>query len=299
MALINPNVLERAGAFIYSHARLLDRMRFAYLFENGTKERVLAALRVYQNEDGGFGHALEPDMRCPDSQPVTTEMGLHILQEVNGFDSDLMAGALAYLKTITLAGGGLPNATTQVNAYPHAPWWNTEKDGVPSLNPTGIIIGILLEQTQRSDFMEEPWFQSHISFLWRSLENNQAPKEYHEALQWISFLEHVDEKSERRTAYCEALDQWLSGPHGIEKNEHAEGYVHKVLDYAPTPHSYTSRLVTEEEVTRHLEWLISTQQEDGGWAITFPAVSPAGEQEWRGWLTIERLKVLKAYGVIK
>lgn len=298
MTLINHNVLERAKTFIYSHARLLDRMRFAYLFENGSKDRVVAALRVYQNEDGGFGHALEPDMRCPDSQPVTTEMGLHILQEVGGFDSDLMDGVLTYLKTITLEDGGLPRATTQVNAYPHAPWWNTEKDGIPSLNPTGIIIGILLEQTQRSDFIKESWFQSHISFLWRSLEHNQVPKEYHDALQWISFLEHVDEKSERRVAYREVLDQWLSGPHGIEKDEHAEGYVHKVLDYAPTPNCYASRLVTEEEVTRHLEWLISTQQEDGGWSITFPAVSPAGEQEWRGWLTIERLKVLKAYGVI-
>ncbi|MNJ56901.1 hypothetical protein D3C77_524650 [compost metagenome] len=173
---------------------------------------------------------------------------------------------LTYLKKITLEDGGLPRATTQVNAYPHAPWWTTEVDGVPSLNPTGIITGILLRQTQRSDFMEDPWFQSHISFLWRSLENNQVPQDYHDALQWISFL---------------------------------EGYVHKVLDYAPTPSSYASRFVTDTEVARHLEWLISTQQEDGGWGITFPAVSPAGEQEWRGWLTIERLKVLKAYGVIK
>ncbi|MNC74814.1 hypothetical protein D3C75_1262360 [compost metagenome] len=71
-----------------------------------------------------------------------------------------------------------------------------------------------------------------------------------------------------------------------------------MLDYAPEPDSYASRLVTEEEVNRHLDWLISTQQDDGGWGITFPSVSVANEQEWRGWLTIERLKILKAYAVL-
>ncbi|MNO33898.1 hypothetical protein D3C76_239220 [compost metagenome] len=299
---IAENVLERAREFIYSSARLIDRMRFSYLFENGSKNNVLDALRAYQNRDGGFGNALEPDMRCPDSQPVSTEMGLSILGEVNAYDSDVFNGVIKYLESITLEGGGLPRATTHVNAYPHAPWWTTENDDVPSINPTGSIVGMLLAQKTRTDFVEEPWFRSHISFLWNRLQA-KAPEDFHDAMQWISFLEQVDkvdvENIARAEQYRALLDSWLSGPQGIEKDEAAEGYVHKVLDYAPAPDSYASRLVNEEEVSRHLDWLISGQQGDGGWAITFPAISLASEQEWRGWMTVDRLKILKAYGVLK
>lgn len=87
--------LNRAKGFIYGSARLLDRMRFAYHFEKGHKGKVITALRAYQNSDGGFGNALEPDMRCPQSQPVTTEMALGIMNEIECFDTEIMDGVIA------------------------------------------------------------------------------------------------------------------------------------------------------------------------------------------------------------
>ncbi|RCX21735.1 hypothetical protein DFP94_102492 [Fontibacillus phaseoli] len=291
-------VLEQGRKFIYGSARLLDRMRFAFHFENGDKEQVLNALRPYQNTDGGFGNALEPDMRCPQSQPVTTETALMVIKEVEGWDSDLMNGMLTYLKGITLDMGGFPRAATSVNDYPHAPWWTTEQDGVPSLNPTGSIIGMLLGQQARQDFLNEDWFVKNVAFLWECFEKS-LPGDYHDAVQWMSFLANAaPEPDDRGTKFEAALDDWLAGPNGIEKNPHAEGYVHKVLDYAPAPNSYASRLITSEELELHLDWMIGNQQEDGGWDIPFPAVSVAGHQEWRGWLTVENLKTLRAYGRI-
>lgn len=52
---------EKARKFIYKNARPLDLARWQYHFENGSREAVLQALQVYQNEDGGYGHGLEPD----------------------------------------------------------------------------------------------------------------------------------------------------------------------------------------------------------------------------------------------
>jgi len=58
-------IFERARKWICLNARPIDRARFAYLFENGSREAVLSALAEYQNEDGGFGHALEADCFNP------------------------------------------------------------------------------------------------------------------------------------------------------------------------------------------------------------------------------------------
>ena len=50
---------NKAKEFIYKNARPLDFARWQFLFEDGSRENVLSILKMYQNEDGGFGHALE------------------------------------------------------------------------------------------------------------------------------------------------------------------------------------------------------------------------------------------------
>ena len=58
---------KQAESFIYKNARPLDLARWKYIFEGGGKEDVLTALAAYQKEDGGIGHALEPDCWNPQS----------------------------------------------------------------------------------------------------------------------------------------------------------------------------------------------------------------------------------------
>jgi hypothetical protein len=69
-----------AEAFIWSAARLVDRHHYALLFAGGSAQPVIEALRGYRNDDGGFGHVLEPDLRCPSSQPAATlyDLGLSV-----------------------------------------------------------------------------------------------------------------------------------------------------------------------------------------------------------------------------
>lgn len=59
--------LERydlARNFPKNHARKLDLALSEHEFESGTMDAVLKELKKYQNDDGGFGNALEPDLRC-------------------------------------------------------------------------------------------------------------------------------------------------------------------------------------------------------------------------------------------
>jgi len=62
-----PMAHAAAENFIWSAARLVERHRYSMLFADGPAEPVVETLRGYRNPDGGFGHALEPDLRCPGS----------------------------------------------------------------------------------------------------------------------------------------------------------------------------------------------------------------------------------------
>ncbi|MFD0587467.1 hypothetical protein ACFQZE_05600 [Paenibacillus sp. GCM10027627] len=285
---------ERARTFIYENARLIDRKRFAYLFEGGKAEDVWSALGSYQNKDGGIGHAFEPDIRCPQSQPVPTEMALHVMDETGRFDPHLMSGILSYLKSITLPDGGFPFAFRSLMEYPHAPWWKTEDDGAPSINPTGNILGLLLKNGYLAELSEEEWFSKSMKFMWKAMLESEL-NGYHDGIQWIHFLQFAPE-TEHTTELKGKLDEWLASPGVIERNPHAEGYVHKVLDWITDEGSYAIKFVAPEELNAHLDELVLQQQEDGGWPISFPAVSRLGELEWRGAVTVERLKTLKAFG---
>lgn len=145
-------ILDSAQTFIFNNARLLERRLFAYLFGNGTKHHVLAALRAYQNEDAGFGNALEPDKRTATSQPIDQEIALRVLDDV-GFDMEIALDVCDFLQTITTADGGVPFVLPSVRDAPRAPWWNTETDDPPAwINPTASIAGLLHKHG-----VDHPW----------------------------------------------------------------------------------------------------------------------------------------------
>lgn len=293
-------MIVNAQKFIHRNGRLLERRWMEHLFEGGSKNAVIAALRAYQNDDGGFGHALEPDIRDPHSQPIPTEVALHIMDELDLFDASILSGILQYLESITLPGGGVPRALCSVNHYPHAPWWTTERDDAASMNPTGSIVALLLKQ-HAVPLAESPdqghcpqWFADTIQFIWRNIEN-VGRTDYHDLIQAIDFLQQTSDRDRAETLLAQ-MDSWLLSPGVIEYDSNAEGYVHKILDWAPKRNSYCTRLIHDQEaVSRHLDALIAEQQDDGGWSISWEPPSQAAKLEWRGYITVQRLLTLQSY----
>ncbi|MFW6027711.1 MAG: hypothetical protein ACOC91_02775, partial [bacterium] len=62
--------LARAASFLRQTARPLEQRAYACLFEGAPPDGFVAALTEFRRPDGGFGDALEPDARTPDSQPL-------------------------------------------------------------------------------------------------------------------------------------------------------------------------------------------------------------------------------------
>ncbi|EFH87766.1 hypothetical protein [Ktedonobacter racemifer] len=280
--------LAKAQEFIWLHARLLERNLFAYLFANGSKEPVLAALHAYQNEDGGFGNALEPDKRCPTSQPQDVEFALHILDAINAMDDHMVTRACDYLATITTPEGGVPFALPSVNAYPHAPWWTVDANPPASLNPTAAIVGLLLKHD-----IQHPWIEPASAFCWREIEALDST-DFHTLMPAITFLEYASER-ERAEHKLQRIATRLAQPGVIELDPHAQGYVQKPLDWAPNPRCFCRHLFTDDIIKRHLAALAKRQCDDGGWPIAWDPISSTVESEWRGRVTIEALRTLDAY----
>src|SRR2546421_7687640 len=119
--------LDAAEQFMLLNARLVDRLRFACLFRDAPTDAAVFALRPYQNADGGFGHALEPDGRTPFSQPLTTALAFDMLDELDRFDDDLVLPACGYLDSISRPGGGVPFVHPSIGPHPRAPWWQPDE----------------------------------------------------------------------------------------------------------------------------------------------------------------------------
>lgn len=281
--------LSKATDFIWRTARLLERHRFAYLFLNGEQQAVLEALRPYQNPDGGFGNALEPDVRGPVSQPVPTWTALCVLDEAGAFADSMVTRACDYLLTITTEEGGVPFVLPSVRDYPHAPWWETGDQSSTSLNPTAAIAALL-----HKHHIEHPWLTAATEYCWRKLDTMDKTDPY-EMRAVLPFLDFVPDRNRAEKVFARVglkiLEQNLVALTPTSQEE-----THTPLNFAPRPPSLARRLFSNEVIEAHLDALASAQQEDGGWQFNWLAWNPATALEWRGIVTIEALVTLRAYG---
>src|ERR1700731_2646932 len=137
-----PVDVDSAERFMLANARLLDRHRLALLLYDAPVAPGLDARRAYRNADGGFGHALEPDVRAPESEPTATLHALEVLAETGALDDPMVAEAAAWVATIADTDGGVPFVLPTAAASPRAPWM-VPSDGGSHL--TFAIAGALWE----------------------------------------------------------------------------------------------------------------------------------------------------------
>ena len=285
---MSTSILDSAQIFLWNNARVLERHLFSFLFKAGARQNVIAALSAYQNDDGGFGNALEPDKRTPSSQPIDQEFALRIIDDV-GFDIAIAEKVCNFLMSITTNEEGVPFVLPSVRDAPRGDWWNTEDNPPASINPTASIAGLLHKHK-----FQHGWVEKATEYCWRKIEELQNGSE-HDLLCAAIFLENVPDRDRAEKVFQQIGEQ-------IKKQTafdlHASGYTFKPLTWAPTPDSICRSLFEDSQIDSHLKALSAGQLADGGWEISWPAVSPACELEYRGVVTVSALKTLKAYGYL-
>jgi hypothetical protein len=278
---------DAAAGFIAGHARVLDRRVFERLFGGGPAGPVRDAVAAYRNADGGFGHGLEPDCRAAASQPAAVEMALRIMDLADAWDETLVRDAVDWLVTVAPAEGGATFVLPTVSEGPHAPWW-VPADGA-SLIQTGQIAGLL-----HARGFAHPWLEGATKVMWERIAGLSEPSGY-EMFGVLAFLEHVPDRARAKAAFQR------TGPLLLERglvalDPAAPGETHSPLDFAPLPGSIARGLFDAATIDAHLDHLAAGQRDDGGWMFNWPSWSTAAEADWRGFITVDALRVLRANG---
>jgi hypothetical protein len=278
--------------FLLSQARLLERRLFASCFYDAPASGVVDALRGYQNDDGGFGHALEPDTRCPASLPIDVEAAFGALATVGAVEKAMASRACDYLARVAAAagsGGAVPFALPVIESFPRAEHM-TEWTYQPGLNPTAGLVGLCYQLG-----VAHPWVDQAARYCWEKLAAGGLPGDAHVVSEALVFLDHAPDRA-RADEHAAALAGHLAETPLLQLDPDAPGYGLSPLHFAPAADSRWRALFTDAQIGAHLDRLEQNQQADGGWPITWEPPSEAAVLEWRGIVTLQALRTLTSYG---
>ncbi len=287
MKYLSKESFEKAKKWIEEKARPLEKARLRFHFEKSDINEVITELAKFQNADGGFGHALEPDLRTPDSSVLATSLALQILNTLSvdsyllrNYDSENMSWRI------------IPPSAQN---FPHAPWWDQadqkEKFLGFHLNPTAEILGYLSE------------FNSNLGEKILGVMKVLKEIEMHDFLCCKRLSESKNIPEVFREGIIVELDRLLSTCL-ITDSTKWSGYGLRPLQVVDSPDSlYYKRF--QSSVEENLDYEIDSQDDSGSWLPTwtwqgkFSNEWEKAKTEWSGILTLEKLLILRKFDRIK
>jgi hypothetical protein len=273
-----------ARTFVYANARLVETRLFATLFEGADPTGVARAVEAYRNDDGGFGHALEPDKRCPASQPEDVIFALELLALAGADGTAIATAACTFLAGVADESGAVPLALRSVLDYPRAEHWNGDWAYEPGLWGTSSAAGWV-----HAFGVTHPWLDRATAYCFAELEGDTgAHLDAHGIREALRFLRNAPD-AERAKPLRDALIARLpSAPYFLADPTSEE--------YGLSPLEFDDEVVARDVLDAHLDRLEATQLADGGWGIAWEPPSEAARLEWRGYRTVRALLALRRHG---
>jgi hypothetical protein len=278
--------LDRARTFVLTHGRLLDRLRLLHLAGEVPVEQVGSALDAYRNPDGGYGHALEPDIRSPHSETTSTLAALELLDDLGVHGCPQAEEALAWVGSVLTPDGGVPFMRHESEGWPTAPWMASGDEGCH------LTFGYVAQATRHG--VTPRWLGRAQAWCDARLDEPAGLAGY--SLKYaLKLLDACadDPLCQERLA---ALGAHVGPDGSVAVEGGTEGESLRPLVLSPHPDSASRALFRPEHVEADLDALAAGQADDGGWTFDWLAWCPAQEHEWRGTLTVDALQSLRRHG---
>jgi hypothetical protein len=307
-ARLSPEAFARARAFVLERGRPLEAARFRHAFEGGGRGPVLAALHAYRNADGGFGRALEPDVRAPDSSALATSLALRVLHDLTVPASEpLLVDAAHWLRSqlrTDAQGTVWPFLPPEAEAHPHAPWWNQMEPGQLAgtfggfrVNPRAEVVALL---HRWPELLPEGLLALLTTETRDAVLAGLEPGDVNGHHVASVFAQTPEVPKAHRLPVLEYLHDVLPGRVARTPEDFA-AYGLSALSVAPTPASPLAHVLADP-LAAALAHLLSSQTGDGSWGPNwswggrFPETWPQADVEWRSALTLDALLTLRAWG---
>jgi len=304
MKTLTTTNFNRARDFIKENARSVDEALFAYTFENGKPEAIWDALYPFVNEDGGFGHGMEPDCRLPSSSVLATCTAFpYLIQTQAPADHPLVRNGIQYLQCAydrDLQGWRM--LPPEVNDYPRAGWWNYDPKAADAdvvdhwSNPSACAVAYLqrYHELVPDSFLKEVADKAMSVFV-----ENREKIEGHDYLPFIELAEALP--GEMGKSIWSALKKQAQMAIVTDPTQWT-GYGIRPLWAVPSPGSPLMEVLAES-VNAHLDFEVDRQHSDGSWHPfwtwgQFENEWEEAKVEWQGQLTVKLLRSLKAFGRI-
>lgn len=289
----NEFIRENILPDIKEKGRMIDYYLVKGLLQNTDKE-IINELLKYQNEDFGFGHGLEPDLRMPNSSIACTNLAVHILEHIK--DKKLIIKIkqqiVDYYENEYIEDLGrwrMVNRT--VNDFPRAIWWNYETvDSFTYGNPNPEIIGFLYENMK---LLKKLNINKEINKVIKYI-NTDFKKEasMHSVLSMLHFYKKVDKdiKYLIKDKLEEVVKLELEKASGKWDKYGLEPYKISIIDKHFSElriHEYKENLLFNKEKIE--KGLI-----EANWRwYQFKEVFSECKNEWSGYLTFNVLSALR------
>lgn len=289
---------NKAIKYILKNARPLELAIYKYYFENESSQAVVDELSKFQNADGGFGHALEPDFFNLNSSPIATNDAIITLSRVNALDRDsaIVQGIVKYLESHDSFNEDKKRWLFAIDSnkdYPHAIWWEKKGDGISKFNPSISLAAFMVYYGNRTSLYEEI-IKEGLDFLENGEEISGDDINCYlfayELLTANSINDIVDLDT-FKDQLCKAIENCICKD--IEKYG---------VEYIPMPSvifagKYLDFITPEIKplISAEKDILGKLQMEDGGFDITWKWYTPYSDEYeqarawWRPRITIEKL----------
>ncbi|MBQ2963677.1 MAG: hypothetical protein IJE14_03365 [Clostridia bacterium] len=290
--------INTAKEFVLKNARPLEFAIYKYFFENESNQAVVDELLNFQNYDGGFGNAIEPDFFNPNSSPIATNDAIITLYRVNALkkDSDIVKGIVRYLESHDSFDEDKKRwlfAIESNKTYPHAIWWEKKGDGISGFNPSISLAAYMICYGNRTSLYEEIIKEGFVYLETDEEISGDSLKCFllaYELLKTNSITDVIN-LAQFKELLCKAIDNSICKD--IEKYG---------VEYVPMPSDFFSGSYLEF-ITPETKTLIAAeknilgklQTEDGGFDITWKWYTPYPDEYeqarawWRPRVTIEKL----------
>ncbi|MGL5437439.1 MAG: hypothetical protein ACRDBO_18995 [Lachnospiraceae bacterium] len=315
MRMLDNKAFQEIDTWMNQNARPMELALWNYDWKSGSKDAVVQALAYYQNPDGGFSNALEPDSWNPESSPYATLIALGSLRKIGfvenaGTSHPMIQGIFQFLASGKHSDeNGWHFSIPSNDDYAHAPWWtyDVEVNKIQDMGITAGLCSFVLQFGERGTDV----YQKASDYVRAMINKVMQVEEFGEmgAIGIYGLLGVIVQCNLTSEYPCEGLKERVEAAINktIERDsEQWKNYTPRPSQFIDAP-SHPLYPDNQEIVEQELEYLLDTRNPGAVWNITwcwfdlqeqYAREFAISENWWMAIKAIEKMEFLRSFGRI-